>query len=70
VRRVRDILLRGGVSILGVLLNGKKLDANYYEYRYLNYGDRAVAIRKDEAKQTGEAEAREAAAGRSTGAGV
>jgi len=40
VREVRDKLLRGGVSILGVLLNGRRLDPSYYEYRYLNYGER------------------------------
>jgi succinoglycan biosynthesis transport protein ExoP len=46
VRRVRDKLLRGGVPILGVLLNGLELDSNYYggyEYRHLNYGERAKA---------------------------
>ena len=46
VRRVRDKLMRGGVLILGVLLNGLELDSDYYggyEYRYLNYGERVKA---------------------------
>jgi capsular exopolysaccharide synthesis family protein len=46
VRSVRDKLLRGGVSILGVLLSGLELDSDYYggyEYRHLNYGERAAA---------------------------
>ena len=46
VRSVRDKLLRGGVSILGVLLSGLELDSDYYggyEYRHLNYGERVLA---------------------------
>lgn len=53
VRRVRDKLLRGGVLILGVLLNGLELDSDYYggyEYRYLNYGERLKAIPEDPPK--------------------
>ncbi len=45
VREVRDKLLRGGVSILGVVLNGRKLESGYYEYRYLNYGERPPAAK-------------------------
>src|SRR4029077_15802416 len=48
VREVRDKLLRGGVSILGVVLNGRRLAMNYYEYRYLNYGERAIAAKEAE----------------------
>jgi capsular exopolysaccharide synthesis family protein len=59
VRRVRDKLLRGGVPILGVLLNGLALDSDYYggyEYRYLNYGERAAAREDPDRKnQAGEA---------------
>src|SRR4029077_7723430 len=40
VREVRDKLLRGGVSILGVVLNGRNLESGYYESLYLNYGER------------------------------
>jgi len=47
VRRVRDKLLRAGLTILGVLLSGLELDSSYYgghEYRYLNYGERAKNV--------------------------
>jgi capsular exopolysaccharide synthesis family protein len=55
VRRVRDKLLRGGVPILGIILNGRKLDSAYYEYRYLNYGERAVAAEDSSRKSQAEA---------------
>jgi succinoglycan biosynthesis transport protein ExoP len=51
VKRVRDKLLRGGIPILGVLLNGRKLDADYYEYRYLNYGEKPGTIKGSESKE-------------------
>jgi len=51
VREVRDKLLRGGVPILGVLLNGRRLDPSYYEYRYLNYGERQGAAEDSEARK-------------------
>jgi Mrp family chromosome partitioning ATPase len=47
VRRVRDKLLRGGVPILGVLLSGIRVDSDYYggyDYRYLNYGEKATPV--------------------------
>src|SRR5262249_5161285 len=56
VRSVRAERLGGGVSILGVLLSGLELDSDYYggyEYRHLNYGERALAA--DPAAQKAEA---------------
>jgi capsular exopolysaccharide synthesis family protein len=61
VREVRDKLLRGGVSILGVVLNGRRLEMNYYEYRYLNYGERATAVRSQDAEAAAGDEAEEPA---------
>ena len=64
VRRVRDKLLRGGIPILGVLLNGRKLDSDYYEYRYLNYGERPVTVKGSESKEIPGRTEQEAPAGR------
>ena len=53
VRKVRDRLMRGGVSILGVLLSGLDLDSDYYggdEYRHLNYGERVKTASEERPK--------------------
>ncbi len=62
VRQVRDKLLRGGVPILGILLNGRKLDSAYYEYRYLNYGEKPTRARERKSRRARRAEQAEAAA--------
>jgi len=64
VREVRDKLMRSGVPILGVVLNGRKLDTNYYEYRYLNYGERPGGIKGSDAKEIAGPEELETPGGR------
>ena len=69
-RRVRDKLLRAGVSILGVLLNGRKVDADHFDYKYLNYGDRPPSVEGPASKEPGAGDEREVPIGQSAGSGA
>jgi polysaccharide biosynthesis transport protein len=68
VREVRDKLLRAGVPILGVVLNRRKLETSYYEYRYLNYGEKPRVESGDELPEATGADELEAERGVVSGA--